>query len=116
MVAECDAIGPGAEQLIANSLGDTKAAGGVFAIDHDKIEFPFGAQAGQLRGYRSAAGAAQNITDKEKAHKSFLNKDEALLAGKVCSVMRREIPKFIVTNLVALGSNLAYHKNKERTQ
>ena len=44
---------------------DAKASGGIFAIDHDKIELPFGAQAGQLAANRRATGAAKNITVKK---------------------------------------------------
>ena len=48
VIAERHRVGAGLEQLVADRLGDAEAAGGVLAVDHDAVEAPALAQAGQV--------------------------------------------------------------------
>ena len=68
MVAERHGVGAGLDQLVENCLGDAEAAGGVLAVDDDKVERVAAAQAGQRVDYRLAAGAADDVAEKEETH------------------------------------------------
>ena len=68
MVAERDGVGAGLEQLLQDGLGDAEAAGRVLAVDDDEVERVAPAQAGQRLDNRLAAGAADDIAEKEETH------------------------------------------------
>ena len=68
VVAERDRVGAGAEELLADRLGDAKAAGGVLAINDDEIEPPVGAQFRQAVDQRRAPGAPDNVADEQQPH------------------------------------------------
>ncbi|CAD5248465.1 conserved hypothetical protein [Bosea sp. 46] len=68
MVAERHDIGAGGERLVADRLGDAEAAGGVLAIDDDAVELPALAQAGEAILDGEAAGAPDDVTEKEQTH------------------------------------------------
>ena len=61
MVAKGDAISPGLQDQPRVFGGQTRALTGVFAIDHNKIQPPAGAQGGKEFGDGSAPGAAHHI-------------------------------------------------------
>ncbi len=68
MIAERDGVGAGIEQLLIDRLGDAEAAGRVLAIDHDEIERPVPDQSRQMIRDRGAAGAADDVADKQYPH------------------------------------------------
>ena len=68
VVAERHHVGAGIEQLLEDGLGDAEAAGRVLAVDDDEIELVALAQAGQRIDDRLAAGAADDIAEKQQTH------------------------------------------------
>ena len=68
VIAERDGVGAGIDQFVVDRLGDAEAAGGVFAVDDDEIELPFGDQARQSLDDDGAPGAADYVADEENAH------------------------------------------------
>src|SRR5205085_9189379 len=68
VVAERDHISARVDEFPIDHLGDAKAAGGVLAIDDDKIELPLAHEPRQAFGHDPAAAAADNVADKKQAH------------------------------------------------
>ncbi len=65
MVAGGDDVGAGLVDLGADLLRDAEAAGGVLAVDDDEIEREIAPQPRQRRDRRCAAGAADEIAEKQ---------------------------------------------------
>ena len=71
MVAECDDIGAGIEEVVADLLGDAEAAGGVFAIHHDEIGRKVRLQVRQVAQERLAPGAPHHVAEEHQPHQPF---------------------------------------------
>ena len=69
VIAESYRIGAGFEELLANRLGDAKAAGGVFAVDGDEVEPPSGAQKRKLGQKHGAARPPDHVADEQQPHR-----------------------------------------------
>src|SRR5262249_52823123 len=68
MIAESDRICAGIYEIIVDDFGNAEAAGGVLAIDHDKIELPLCDQARKPFEHNGASGTADDVADKKNAH------------------------------------------------
>ena len=68
MIAGRHHIGAGIDRFQKYVFGDAEAAGGIFAIDDHEVELQVGNQARQFFPDRSAAGLANHVTEKQKAH------------------------------------------------
>jgi len=68
VIAECDRVGAGGEELVADRFGDAEAAGGVLAVDDDEIELPPLAQSRQAADQRRAPGPADDVADEQEPH------------------------------------------------
>ena len=68
VVAERHRIGAGIQELLQDGLGDAEAAGGVLAVDDDEIELIARYQLRQAFDDRIAAGASDDVAEKEKTH------------------------------------------------
>ena len=69
MVAERHAIGPVCEQLVADHFRDAEPAGGILAVDDDEIGPQACTDIRQMPLDGRAPGAADDIADKQKAHR-----------------------------------------------
>ncbi len=70
MVAERDAVGARAEDLVGGILGDAEAGGGVLAVDHHEIEVQAAAEARQMVAETLTAGPAHHVAEESKAHQT----------------------------------------------
>ena len=70
MIAAGDHVGAGIDEILIDRLGDAEPAGGVLAIDGDKIELPVAHEARQALQHHRAATAADDVANKENAHAS----------------------------------------------
>ncbi len=73
MIARGHHIRTGIDGFQMDILGNAKSAGGVFAIDHDEVQFEIGNQARQLLPDRSSARPAHHVTQKQKTHAAYLS-------------------------------------------
>jgi hypothetical protein len=80
MVAERDRIGADIEELLVDRLGDAEAAGGVLAVDDDKVERPVADEAGQMLRQNGAPRLADHVTDEKNAQDHVLRKSNALVS------------------------------------
>jgi hypothetical protein len=68
MVAGGDQIGAGGVEVLAEAGGDAEPAGGILAVDHDRIELQGRAQLGQLLQQDLAAGAPDDVAAEQDPH------------------------------------------------
>ena len=59
---------PGIQQIVKNVFGDAETAGGVFAVDDDKINIMGFDEAGQPVDHGMPSGFADNIPQKQATH------------------------------------------------
>jgi len=68
VIAERDGVGAGIDEVVVDRLGDTEAAGGVLAVDDDKIKAPFSDQLRHVIEQDGAPATPDNIADEEYSH------------------------------------------------
>src|SRR5262249_13360678 len=68
VVAKCDGVNAGIDQLVIDNFGDAKTAGGIFAIEYHQVELPIGNQPWQPFGHDRAPRAADHVADKKDTH------------------------------------------------
>src|SRR5262249_31570885 len=76
VVAQCDHVGPRAQQAVGEFWSDAGAVGDVLAVDDADVGLELLPQPGQSRLDRVAAGDAEDVSEKEKVQNSA--QDEAL--------------------------------------
>ncbi len=69
VIAQRQAIRARRQQLFGVITGEPRALAGVFAVDHDEIQPPGGAQARQPLGHRGPARPADDIAQEKQSHK-----------------------------------------------
>jgi hypothetical protein len=76
MVAAGDGVGAGLDELVVDRFGNTEAAGGIFAVDHDEIELPVANKGGHALGNHGASAATDDVADEENAHQQTLSEQD----------------------------------------
>jgi hypothetical protein len=70
MVAARNHVDAGIDEFLVDRFGDAEAAGGVLAVDGDKIELPVLHQGAEALEQNGTAAASHDVADEEDAHPS----------------------------------------------
>ena len=68
VIAGRDQVGPGGEEVLTDGRREAEAAGGVLAVDDDRVEGQLGAQRREAVDQRLAPGPPDHVAAEQQSH------------------------------------------------